>query len=382
MMPAPSAWPEDLVPQLKAASHAYATVFDTELARTALLESEDRFRLIGDATPAFIWMSDREGNFTYLNKKVLAFTGANAQEHDKGGWLGHLHPDDLAAVLEGNVKAVQEHEKFTREYRVRRHDGVYRWIFDIGNPRFSAEGSFLGFIGSAVDVTDQKMARESLENLGGQLIDAQERERSRIARELHDDICQRLAMISLKVEKVTKGSTGDHTAIGEQLEQIWQQCSDLTGDVQALSHKLHPSALDNLGLIIAVNSFCREFCEQNGAVVKFTHMKIPDSLPREVSLSLFRIIQETLHNAAKYSGVKQFEVDLQGKSSEIELEVSDRGTGFELANIKTAKGLGLVSMRERIHLLNGTISIESTPNVGTRIRARVPLSSTSRAKSA
>jgi signal transduction histidine kinase len=252
-------------------------------------------------------------------------------------------------------------------------------MLDIGNPRYNSDGLFVGFIGSAIDVTDQHSAQEALEKVSGQLIAAQEKERSLIARELHDDICQRLAMLSLRIEKVAKGWSRGQLAVGDQLEQIWQQCSDLTGDVQALSHELHSSILDNLGLVMAARSFCREFSEESGTVVEFTDRDVPKSLPREVSLSLFRVIQEALHNSAKYSGEKQFEVRLEGTPGAIELEVNDRGVGFDVTNLKNSEGLGLVSMTERIHLLNGTINIESKPNAGTRIRACVPLTTQSKA---
>jgi signal transduction histidine kinase len=260
------------------------------------------------------------------------------------------------------------------EYRLRRHDGEYRWILDYGVPRFNADGSFAGCIGSASDMTDQKLAQEAMEKVSGQLIEAQERERSRLARELHDDICQRLAMISLKIEKVSKGSRREQSSIHDQLEQIWQQCSTLTGDVQALSHELHPSILDNLGLTTAVKSFCREVSEQQDAVIDFVASGISSTLPREVSLSLFRVTQEALRNAVKYSGQKHFEVRLQGKDGSIELEVSDRDVGFDAAKIKNGGGLGLVSMAERIHQVNGKFNIDSQSNGGTRILAPVPLS--------
>jgi len=153
-----------------------------------------------------------------------------------------------------------------------------------------------------------------LEKEGGELIAALEKERSHIARELHDDTCRRLAMLSLRIEKVTQSWSLGRMLVGDQLEQIWQRCSNLTGDVQALSHELHPSALDNLGLVRAIKSFCREFSEQSGVTVHFSQFDIPDSLTREVSLSFFRVIQEAQHNAAKCSGTKQFEVNLQGES--------------------------------------------------------------------
>jgi signal transduction histidine kinase len=220
-----------------------------------------------------------------------------------------------------------------------------------------------------------------LEKVSGQLIDAQERERSRLARELHDDICQRLALISLKIEKVKKGWGRPESSVPDQLEQIWQQCSSLTGDVQALSHELHPSILYNLGLATAVKCFCREVSEQNDAAVEFVASNIANSLPREVSLSLFRVVQEALHNAVKYSGQKYFEVRLEGKDGEIELEVIDRGLGFDPAKIKGG-GLGLVSMAERIHQVNGTFKIHSQPNGGTRIHVHVLLAAQSKATAA
>jgi len=246
-------------------------------------------------------------------------------------------------------------------------------MFGVASPRVDGDGSFAGFIGSAVDVTDQRVAQEALERVSGQLIEGQENERRRLARELHDDVCQRLAMLSLRIEKASKGWGSGRVSMGEQLEQIWKQCSDLTGDVQALSHERHPSILDNLGLASAVRSFCREVSEQSGVAVEFVGKNIPYSLPREVPLSLFRVVQEAVHNAIKYSGQKRVEVRPERTSSELELEVSDEGVGFDAANTNNGGGLGLVSMAERIHHVSGTFTIDSQPNAGTRIRARLPL---------
>jgi signal transduction histidine kinase len=204
------------------------------------------------------------------------------------------------------------------------------------------------------------------------LIAAQERELSNIARELHDDICQRLAMLSLKIERVTKQWSAGESQVGEQLENIWKQCNVLTHDVQALSHELHPSLLDNLGLTAAVRSICRELSEQ-GVAVDFTTRNVPSFLPREVSLSLFRLVQEALHNALKHSKGTHFYVHLEGEDGGIELEIRDWGVGFDAAGVKRKGGLGLVSMRERIQLLNGKIDIDSKPNAGTRVRVHVPL---------
>jgi PAS domain S-box-containing protein len=339
---------------------------------SVLRESEKRFRVMANTTPSLIWMCDQEGKIIYLNERLLAFTGTDPKAGYGELWSTSVHPDDLKIVSDGRSRALKSRESFADEYRLRRDDGVYRWIFDVASPRLNGDGSFAGFIGSAVDITDQKMAREALEKVSGQLIAAQEKERSHLARELHDDICQRLALLSTRIEKVTQDWGAGQTPVGDQLKQIWQQCSTLTTDVQALSHELHPSILDNLGLVTAAKGFCREISEHSGAVVEFTSINMPASLPREVSLSLFRVIQEALHNSVKYSGAKRFEVHLQGNPGEVSLEISDTGVGFDAGNLKS-KGLGMVSMQERINFVRGRFSVQSRVGEGTKIIVSVPL---------
>ena len=226
---------------------------------------------------------------------------------------------------------------------------------------------------SAIHTSSQPSSR--------QLIAAQEKELSYIARELHDNVCQRLAMLSLKIEKAARACPGKESRLSQQLEEIRRQCSDLAGDVQSLSHELHPSLLDNLGLVMAITGACREISEQSGAAIEFVHDDVPTSLPREMSLSLFRVVQEALHNAMKYSGGKRFYVFLQADRDGITLEIRDRGLGFDATRVDSKSGLGLVSMRERIQLLNGTFRIESKPNMGTRICARVPFACDSNLRS-
>jgi signal transduction histidine kinase len=225
-------------------------------------------------------------------------------------------------------------------------------------------------VGSAADITDQKLAHDALEKIGGKLIEAQEEERSRIARELHDDICQRLALLSMELEQATRGSNSGRSP---KLEEIRRHCAEIAGDVQALSHKLHSSKLEYLGLAAAIRSFCREFSQQHDVSVEFADQNVPNFLPRDISLSLFRVTQEGLQNALKHSGVGQFSVVLRGSANEIQLEVSDHGGGFDVEAAKLDRGLGLVSMQERAHLVHGTFTIESSENGGTRILVRVPL---------
>jgi PAS domain S-box-containing protein len=336
-----------------------------------LRESEQRFRLMANTTPSLVWMSDREGTVTYMNDRRINFTGRDLATGYEDAWSAFVHPDDLQSVQATNKHALEHQRQFSKEYRLRRRDGAYRWMLDIAAPRLNEDGSFAGFVGSAVDITDQKLAQEALEKIGGKLIEAQEEERSRIARELHDDICQRLALLSMELEQANRGSNGSSGS--QKIEEIRRHCAQIAGDVQALSHKLHSSKLEYLGLAAAIKSFCREFSQQHEVNVQFADEDVPSFLPHDVSLSLFRVTQEALQNAMKHSGARQFSVILWGSANEIRLEVNDRGVGFDVERAKLDRGLGLVSMQERVHLVHGTFTIESTENGGTKIMVRVPL---------
>ena len=340
-------------------------------AEQALRESEARFRLVANDAPVLIWMADTSGLCTYFNKPWLDFTGRSLVSELGNGWVHGVHAEDLEECLTTYSRAFDQRESFRMEYRLRRYDGEYRWILDIGVPRFNDDGSFAGYIGSAIDVSAQRLAQETLDRLSGKLIEAQENERSRIARELHDDICQRLAILSLEIEHSVRNL--DVTpAQSERLQEVWEHCSEIAGDVQAFSHELHSSILDHLGMIAAVRNFTSEFSRKQGVVVEFTHKDIPNSLPQEVSLCLFRVVQEALHNAVKHSGVSYFQVHLQGTPDGIDLEVRDAGVGFDVEKAQKNGGLGLISMQERIHLLKGKFAVDSKADLGTTVRASVP----------
>ncbi len=336
-----------------------------------LRESEKRFRLMADTTPALIWMSDKEGTVTYLNDRLINFTGRDPATGLQDASSAFIHPDDVQSVQAANKHALEQQKEFSKEYRLLRRDGVYRWMLDIAAPRVNGDGKFAGFVGSAADITDQKLAQEALEKIGGKLIEAQEEERTRIARELHDDICQRLALLSMELEQANRGSNGSGGS--PKIEEIRRHCAQIAVDVQALSHKLHSSKLEYLGLAAAIRSFCREFSQQHNVGVQFDDQDVPSYLPYDISLSLFRVTQEALQNAQKHSGVDHFSVTLRGSANDIRLEVCDSGSGFDIERAKSDRGLGLVSMQERVHLVHGTFTIKSAVNGGTKILVRVPL---------
>jgi PAS domain S-box-containing protein len=341
-------------------------------AEAVLRESEERFRVMADTTPSLVWMCDASGRITYLNDRRIAFTGPDPGEGYGDNWITYVHPDDVERILGTLYEALKRKEPFSQEYRLRRSDGVYRWMFDVASPRVNGDGSFGGFIGSAIDTTDQKLAQQALEKVSGQLIEAQEKERSRIARDLHDDICQRLALLSMEIERANRTSNGSSAATKQSLDEIRNHCSQIASDVQSLSHQLHSSTLDYLGVVAAIRAFCGEVSKQHQVSIAFHETRVPKHLPKDISLCLFRVAQEALHNAVKYSGGSQFAVALFAMEDEVQLVVRDTGAGFDVEQAKKNRGLGLVSMQERINLVHGRFAVDSKPGRGTRIFAGVP----------
>ena len=348
---------------------------ETQLAITfeAVQESERRFRLVANTAPVLIWMCGPEKLFNYFNQPWLDFTGRPLEAELGDGWSEGVHPEDLKNCLDIYTRAFDLRQSFRMEYRLRRHDGEYRWVLDIGVPRLNLDGSFAGYIGSCLDITDHKLAVEALAGVGRRLIEAHEEERTWIARELHDDINQQVALMAIELERCDQNLPKFEAEAHDHIRRVHQHLSDLGNDVQALSHRLHSSKLEYLGLAVAADGFCKELSEQQKVEIEFSHAGIPRSLTKEVSLCLFRVLQEALQNAVKHSGERHFKVELHGTSGEIQLTVSDPGIGFDQQEAIDRRGLGLISMRERLQLVGGQFSIESKPGWGTTIRARVPL---------
>jgi len=228
------------------------------------------------------------------------------------------------------------------------------------------------------EVCQRQRAEEALRRTQTKLIEAQEEERTRIARELHDDINQRLALLAVRLSSLKTEVPGSDASTKHPLDELHHEIRDLGKDIQTLSHSLHNSKLEYLGLAVAARDFCKEFSARHNVEIVFRCDNIPTRLSFEISLSLFRVLQEALQNAMKYSGVRQFEATLEGASKEICLSVHDSGVGFDPKSTTNRYGLGLTSMTERLKLVDGQLSVDSNPQSGTTIYARVPLNSKSR----
>ena len=344
-------------------------------AEAELRESEERFRLMANTAPVMIWASGVDKLCTFFNRPWLDFTGRSLEAELGNGWAEGVHSEDLRRCLDTYTKSFDRREPFQMEYRIRRHDGEYHWILDTGVARYNADGSFAGYIGSCIDVTERKLAEEALSTLGRRLIEAQEEERTRIARELHDDINQRLALLAISLDGLKQNLPAAAVGLEREVEAARQQAQDLSTDVAALSRRLHSSKLDHLGLVATAASLIRELSLKQGVEIDFQSEGIPKDLSKEISLCLFRVLQEALQNAIKHSGSRRFQVLLNGGSSEIQLTVRDSGIGFDPRQAAKGRGLGLTSMKERLKLVDGDLSIDSQSEHGTTIHARVPLCS-------
>lgn len=351
---------------------SFVDLTDRRRAEVQLRESEERFRLVANTAPVMIWMSGTDRKCSYVNKTWLDFTGRSLEAELGDDWAGGLHPDDSDRSLKTYTEAFDQRESFEMQYRLRRRDGEYRWVLDKGVPRFNPDGTFAGYIGSCIDITERKLAEEAMSTIGRRLIEAQEEERTWIGRELHDDINQRLALLAVELDR-WRQQIPSTPELRNQLRHAQERIMQISKDVQGLSHRLHSSKLEYLGLATAANSFCRELSGQSKVEVQFSHAGVPRSLPKEVSLCLFRVLQEALQNAVKHSGVRSFTVDLHGTEEAIELTVSDIGSGFEEQDAFTRDGLGLISMRERVQLVHGELSVKSKTGAGTTVHAWVPL---------
>jgi PAS domain S-box-containing protein len=497
-------WEHDRLQSLRTIADILGNALERKEAEEAMRESEGRFRLVANTAPMLIWMSGPDKLCTYFNQAWLDFTGRLLEAEIGNGWLEGVYPDDFEKCLETYTRAFDRRQPFRMEYRLRGHDGQFRWILDIGIPRINTDGTFAGYIGSCVDVnerkrveqaliqseqlkasildslgnyivvvdshgivvavnylkfdsaagnsllgfrvgtnyfeicrrtigdnpeltmalegirsvfdgrrdyfelelalpsateptsllmsvtplkgpdrgivishhdiTERKRHEEAIQDLSGRLINAQEQERSRIARELHDDINQQLAVLAIELQQLQDLFPEDYLHGRQQVQALWKKTLGLSTDLQHLSHQLHSTKLEHLGITAALRGLCGEFSEQHKIGADFNFRHVPPKLDSEISLHLFRVAQESLHNVAKHSRAKKVHLELVGTDGKVVLRVSDDGVGFDPDAVRNNTGLGMTSMSERIRFVGGVLSIWSRPSMGTQVEATIPLS--------
>jgi signal transduction histidine kinase len=340
---------------------------------------ETFLQAIVEACAASVAVLDESGTMLYVSKPWRFLM----EEDCQGGgsldlnylerWEGNSRSDkrsalaqDIQDILTGNVT------EFHNEYWCPTLTGSR--FFVIHATRLDLPGSIGAFrvLVNSEDTTTTRQAEAALRDLGGRLITAQEVERSRVARELHDDLNQRMALLSIELEQLAQRTPADQANVRQSIHNVCARAQEISSEIQRVSYQLHPSKLDHLGLLAAVRSFCNELGDHHQVKITFRETGSHGVLPKEVTLCLFRIVQESLRNVIKHSGAREATVTLDGSEHAMQLTVSDTGHGFDAGSSEAKAGLGLISIRERLRLVGGEISIHSTV-FGTRIYVSVPL---------
>jgi len=364
-----------------------ADVTEQKRAEEALRESEDKLRLLLDSTAEAIYGIDLEHRCTFCNPACVRALGYQQVDEVLGKKMHDLIHHSRADGTLFPVEECRIHSVIRTGEGVHAEDEV---LWRANGTSFPAEywsypqrrgHDVVGAVVAFIDITERKLAEVALANVSRRLIEAQEQERTRIGRELHDDIVQRLALLAVELQQLHDNSL-ILPDVRNRMGELQKQTSEIATDIQSLSHELHSAKLQYLGIAGAMRGFCREFGEQQKVEIDFHAHDLLSPLSPDTSLCFFRVLQEALHNAVKHSGVRHFEVRLWATSDEIHLTVQDSGAGFDRKAAKASRGLGLISMEERLKLVNGTLSIDSQPKRGTTLHARVPLNSGSDSMSA
>jgi two-component system sensor kinase FixL len=339
-----------------------------------LRESEARMTLASEAARFGVWMWSIARNQIWGSARWLRLFGfapdAAVTFEDV---IQRIHPDDREEVERAVRRAVADRSDYAAEYRVVLPDNAQRWVAARGRVCPDTQGKPVRMMDATIDITERHRAEAAARELGGRLINAQEDERRRMARDLHDDLSQRLALISVELDMFGQQPPVQPEAIAGRMQELSREVESMASDVHRLAHQLHPAKLEQLGLAATVRGFCKELAAAHQIAIHFESHDVPRALPDDVALCLYRITQEALQNAIKHSGATGAKVELAANERELHLTVTDDGHGFDPEAIDARGSLGIVSMRERARMVRGRISVQSRPGEGTRIEVRVPI---------
>jgi PAS domain S-box-containing protein len=333
-----------------------------------------------------------EGRLSFINRPLAEFLGVDSQV-PTSHWADRLHPEDRGRVLAKFDRCSRDQSEYRDEFRIRRFDGEYRQVIAEGLPRHSPTGDFDGYAGVLRDITERREAEhqvqestralaaelrertrseEQIHSLTVRLMNAQEEERARLARELHDDFSQQIAAVSIAIANLKKRLPPE---LADAPEPIRQKLVALAESARRLSHELHPSVLQYSGLPAALRRYCSELEGLTSHRIAFVHEGSCEGLPPAAALCAYRVAQEALQNTIKHSRVSAAEVLLRVRRGVLTLVVSDHGIGMASG---ASGGLGLVSMRERSRLVGGDVAVESRAGEGVRVTLTIPFGTAAR----
>ncbi len=347
-------------------------------AELALRESEQRFRVITDASPILVWMSGTDKLCYYFNKGWLDFVGRTLEQESGNGWAENVHPEDFDDCLQIYVDSFEARRPFEMEYRMRHHTGQYRWILDRGVPRYAPDGTFEGYVGGCLDIHEQKEAAEKVRIADDmtRLMKAQDEERRRIARELHDSAGQTLTVLGLSLAQLVDRAQVVAPELAEEGKEIEGIVQQLHREIRTTSYLLHPPLLDECGLASALRGYVEGLAERSHVAITLDVAADVGRLPSDMELAIFRLVQECLTNIHRHSGSKTALIRIAREGESVRTEVLDHGNGISperLSEIRTrGSGVGIRGIQERIRHFHGEMKIESNGS-GTSVIVSIPI---------
>jgi PAS domain S-box-containing protein len=346
-------------------------------AERALAEQRAFLRQVMDLDRNLIFAKDREGRFTLANRATAEAYGTSV-DNLIGKTDTDFNPDleEADRFRRDDLTVMDTLQEVIIEESLTAGTGRTRWLQTVKRPIIGPDGKADLVLGVSTDISESKQAEERMRALTGQLLTAQEEERRRIARELHDDITQKLAVVGIDLDLLRKHK--DATKCGDQLAALHEQVLRLTEQIRNLSHEFHPGALEYAGLAATLESHCHEVARQAKIRVDFSTHGLPEAIPHDISVVLYRIAQEALRNTIKHSRATVANIILAGiqdpnGKTRLRLTAIDNGEGFLVEEVGNGAGLGLLSLEERARMVHGTLSVSSVPEEGTRVEVEVPL---------
>ena len=358
---------------------------------TALRDSQQRYSLAAAAGSVGVWDWNFETNELFVDPGLKSLLGFDDREISTrpDDWGSRVHPQDLAVASAGVKNCVDGiTDTYEIEHRMLHKDGSVKWMLSRGTALRSANKSLRRLVGTKVDITERKLAEEGIrehqaileashreiQDLAGRLIRSQDLERARIARDLHDDLSQQIAGLSIELSSVKRqvSALAGAGALPDEVGALQQRTMGLAQNIRHLSHDLHPSVLQHAGLVAALAAHCAQIERHQPMIVSFAADGDFASITPAAALCLYRVAQEALRNVVTHAKAPHAEARLVRTGDVAELVVADDGRGFEIAEGLRSSGLGLVSINERVRLAGGTVSIVTELNKGTRMCVRIP----------
>lgn len=349
-------------------------------AEEKISESELRFRTLTKDAPVGIFETDANGLTTYVNQTWLNYTGLSFEEAIGDAWMYIIHPEDRAKQVNSWKEKTQKIEPSETEYRIINKNGQLRWVNGKAIPVINSSGKVTGYIGTIADVTDLKKALDllnertvQLSELSAHLQNIRENERTHIAREIHDELGQQLTALKMDIAWLSKKNINSNDDVKCRFDDAIILVDEMVKSIRRIGTELRPSIIDDLGLNAAMEWQVFEFGQRSGIVVKFKNTFDDININPAISISLFRILQESLTNIARHSKAKQVRINLEKTGNNILLMIQDDGIGFNKTSKKNGRAFGLLGINERVAMLNGQSSIETAPGKGTNIKVVLPL---------